>query len=54
MRITKELAQKYFEMMVDLQPEDVVTILMDLYSGKLSQVTFVDNVTEDIIDTNRD
>jgi len=54
MRITKELAQDYFETMINLQPEDVVTILMDLYSGKLSQVEFVNNITNDIIDVNRD
>lgn len=49
-----EQVQKYWSIMVDVQPEDVVKILTDLSVGTLSYKDFLTNTTDDVFDSFRD
>ena len=50
MRVSKELAQEYFETFVAHQPEDAVKLLMDLFSREVKQEDFITNAANDIAD----
>ena len=50
MRVSKELAQEYFETFVTHQPEDAVKLLMDLFSREVKQEDFITNAANDIAD----
>ena len=43
MRVTEQQAKNYFETLVELQPETVVTILMELFSRNVTLDTFIIN-----------
>jgi hypothetical protein len=51
MRITKEQAQNYFELLVQLQPETAAEILMNLFSREVNVENWITDTTEDIIDS---
>lgn len=51
MRVTEQQAKNYFETLVELQPETVVTILMELFSRNVTLDTFINTTAEDIIDS---
>lgn len=46
--------KEYWSIMVENQPEDVINMLTDLTSGKLSYDAFVSSTEEDIYDSFRD
>lgn len=54
MKITKEIAQTYFEGLVKYQPDDVVNLLIRLFDNELSQTTFINDTINDIIDVYED
>lgn len=49
-----EQVQKYWSIMIDAQPEDVIKILTDLSVGTLSYKDFLTNTTDDVFDSFRD
>jgi len=49
-----EQVQKYWSIMIDVQPEDVIKILTDLSVGTLSYKDFLTNTTNDVFDSFRD
>lgn len=49
-----EQVQKYWSIMVDVQPEDVVKILTDLSTGKTSFNDFITSTNDDVFDSFRD
>jgi hypothetical protein len=51
MTTTKQQTQNYFETLIQLQPETVVEILMNLYSREINVEEWIDNTSNDIIDT---
>ena len=51
MRTTKKQTQDYFETLVNLQPETVVEILMNLYSREVTIEHWITATSEDIIDS---
>ena len=51
MRTTKEQTQEYFEILVNHQPETVVEILMNLYSKGVDIDEWIDNTSNDIVDS---
>jgi TusA-related sulfurtransferase len=51
MRTTKEQTQNYFETLTQLQPETVVEILMNLYSRKITIEEWIEDTSNDIIDS---
>ena len=51
MTTTKQQTQNYFELLIQLQPETVVEILMNLYSREINVEEWINNTANDIIDT---
>jgi len=51
MSITKEQAQNYFEILVQLQPDTAVEILMKLISREVSIEDWIADTAYDIIDS---
>ena len=51
MRPTKEQAQNYFELLIQLQPEKVSEILMNLFSREVNVEDWITDTAEDIIDS---
>ena len=50
MRVSKETAQDYFEILVKMQPETATKLLMQLFSNEITQTEFITSVAEDIVD----
>jgi hypothetical protein len=50
MRVSKELAQEYFEILVKEQPETAARLLMQLFSNEITQTEFIVSTAEDIAD----
>ena len=51
MRVTKEQAQNYFELLVEHQPETAIEILMELFSRNVNIEDWIKNTAHDIIDS---
>ena len=51
---SEEQVKKYWSIMVNVQPEDVVKILTDLTTGKLPFNKFISSTTDDVFDSFRD
>lgn len=51
MTTTKQQTQNYFETLIQLQPETVVEILMNLYSRETNIEEWINDTANDIIDT---
>jgi hypothetical protein len=51
---TAEDVEKYWSIMVDNQPEDVIRVLTDLTIGQMSFNEFVTSTSEDVFDSFRD
>ena len=50
MRVTEKQARNYFETLVENQPNDVVNMLMELFSRDVKVEDFIGGVCEDILD----
>jgi hypothetical protein len=50
MRVTEKQARDYFETLVENQPNDVVNMLMELFSRDVKVEDFIGGVVEDILD----
>ena len=53
-KVTDEMIKRYWNIMVDVQPDDVVNILVKLTNGELPFKTFISGTEEDIYDSFRD
>jgi len=51
MKVTKEQAQNYFEILVENQPETAVEILMKLLSREVNVENWITDTVTDIIDS---
>ena len=53
-KVTDEMIKRYWNIMVDVQPDDVASMLVKLTNGELSFKDFISSTEEDIYDSFRD
>jgi len=51
---SEEHVRKYWETMIEVQPETVLNVLADLTSGRMTIDSFIENTMGDVFDSYRD
>jgi len=51
---SEEHVRKYWETMIEVQPETVLNVLADLTTGRMTIDSFIENTMGDVFDSYRD